>query len=52
MRTVRVCYRRREKREPVAEYWKKPLSKEIVPVQRLALLQACEEPIPATAADM
>ena len=47
-----VCYRRRDKREPAAEYWKKALSIEIVPVQRLALLQAYEEPTPTTAADI
>lgn len=38
VRSVRVCYRRRSKNEKAADYKVKPLSEEIVAVQRLALL--------------
>ena len=46
VRTVRVAYRRRDKRESSDLYWKKPLTKEIVAVQRLVLLQAAGESFP------
>ena len=46
VRTVKVGYRRRDKREKPEVYWKKPLSEEIVAVQRLALLQVAGEPLP------
>ena len=46
VRTVRVAYRRRDKREPVHLYWKKPLVQEVVAVQRLAVLQASSDAIP------
>ena len=46
VRTVRVNFRKKDKREPVETYWKKPLSEEIVAIQRLSLLQASEEPEP------
>ena len=46
VRTVRVGFRRRDKREKPEVYWKKPLQQETVAVQRLALLQAAEEPLP------
>ena len=46
VRTVRVNFRKKDKREPVETYWKKPLSEEIVAIQRLSLLQAAEEPLP------
>ena len=47
VRTVRLSFRKRDKREPAHSYWKKPLSTELVPVQRLALLQASDEPLPS-----
>ena len=46
VRTVKVGFRRRDKREKRDVYWKKPLSEEIVAVQRLALLQAVGDPQP------
>ena len=46
VRTVKVGFRRRDKREKSEEYWKKPLVEEIVAIQRLALLQAVEQPLP------
>ena len=46
VRTVKVGFRRRDKREKSDQYWKKPLSEEIVAIQRLALLQAAGEPLP------
>ena len=46
VRKVRVSFRRRDKRESRDVYWKKPLSNEIVAVQRLSLLQAAGEPTP------
>ena len=46
VRTVRVAYRRRDKREPVYLYWKKPLVQEVVAVQRLAVLQASGDAVP------
>ena len=46
VRKVKVSFRRRDKRESRDVYWKKPLSSEIVAVQRLSLLQAAKEPIP------
>jgi hypothetical protein len=41
-----VGFRRRDKREKPDQYWKKPLSEEIVAIQRLALLQSTGEPLP------
>ena len=46
VRTVKVGFRKRDKREKPDQYWKKPLSEEIVAIQRLALLQAAGEPLP------
>ena len=46
VRTVKVGYRKRDKREKPGVYWKKPLVEEKVAVQRLALLQAVNEPLP------
>ena len=45
VRTVKVGYRRRDKREGSDVYWKKPLVEEKVAVQRLAMLQAVNEPL-------
>merc|ERR1711872_165184 len=44
VRTVKIGYRRRDKREGPDVYWKKPLVEEKVAVQRLAMLQAVNEP--------
>ena len=38
VRTVEIGYRRRDKREPREDYWKKPLTTERIGVQRLSLL--------------
>ena len=38
VRTVKIGYRRRDKRESSEMYWKKPLTIENVGVQRLSLL--------------
>ena len=46
VRTVKVGFRRRDKREKSDVYWKKKLSEEIVAVQRLALLQVAGEALP------
>ena len=46
-RTVKVAFRKRDKREKKHVYWKKPLSEEIVAVQRLALLQVAGDPLPS-----
>ena len=46
VRTVKVAYRRKDRREPSHIYWKKPLVEEVVAVQRLALLQAAGEDQP------
>ena len=46
VRTVKVSYRKRDKREPSDVYWKKAPISEIVPIQRLAILQAAGEPVP------
>ena len=46
VRTVKVGFRKRDKREKQDVYWKKPLSEEIVAVQRLALLQVAGEALP------
>ena len=46
VRTVRVAYRRRDKREPPEVYWKKRLVEEDVAIQRLAMLQSAEEDVP------
>ena len=51
IRTVKVCFRKRDRREPAGEYWKKPLTSEIVAVQRLSLLQAVGEPLPSGGAE-
>ena len=45
VRTVKVSYRKRDKREPVESYWKKKPEEEIVPVQRLAIIHSAGEPI-------
>jgi len=47
VRTVRVAFRRRDKRELSHTYWKRPLSEEIFAVQRLSLLQAANELAPS-----
>ena len=44
VRTVKIGYRRKDKREGPNVYWKKPLVEEKVAVQRLAMLQAVNEP--------
>ena len=46
VRTVRVAYRKRDRRERSDVYWKKPLVEETVAVQRLSLLQAAGEDLP------
>ena len=46
VRTVKVSYRKRDKREPYDVYWKRAPISEIVPIQRLAILQAAGEPAP------
>ena len=46
VRTVRVAYRRRDKRELPEVYWKKRLVEEDVAIQRLAMLQSAEEDVP------
>ena len=46
VRTVKVGFRRRDKREKPEVYWKKPLVEEVVAIQRLALLQAAGQPLP------
>ena len=46
VRTVRVVYRKRNKREKPEDYWKKPLSSEKFAVQRLVLLQPQDEGVP------
>ena len=46
VRTVKVSYRKRDKREPHDVYWKKAPISEIVPIQRLAIIQASGEPAP------
>ena len=43
VRSVRVCYRKRNKREKVTEYKAKPMTEEIVAVQRLSLLLPASE---------
>ena len=45
VRTVKVCYRKKDKREPVESYWKKRLTEEIVPIQRLAILYSADDHI-------
>lgn len=45
VRSVRVCYRKRNKREKVNEYKAKPMTEEIVAVQRLSLLLPASEQI-------
>ena len=46
VRTVRVTYRRRDKKESRDVFWKKPLVEETVAVQRLSILQAAGEALP------
>ena len=46
IRTVRVTYRKRDKREPTEVYWKKRLMEEDVAIQRLSILQAAGEGFP------
>ena len=46
VRTVRVSYRKRDRREKPEVYRSKPLVTEIIGVQRLALLQAVGEEQP------
>ena len=46
VRTVKVGFRKRDKREKPEDYWKKPLMEQIVAVQRLAVLQAAGEQLP------
>ena len=46
VRTVKVGFRRRDKREKTDVYWKRPLVEEVVAIQRLSLLQAIGEPLP------
>ena len=43
VRSVTVAYRKRDSRESSEVYWKKPLTEEIVPVQRLSVLVSAEE---------
>ena len=43
VRTVEVSFRKRDKREKPDSYWKKPLTKELVAVQRLSLLVPAED---------
>ena len=43
VRTVRVCYRKRDKRDNVMEYKAKPLTEELVAVQRLSILLPVSE---------
>ena len=51
VRTVKVGFRRSDKREKPEVYWKKKLSEEMVAVQRLALLQVAGEPLPTGGAE-
>ena len=51
VRTVKVSFRRRDKREPVNVYWKKNPVEEIVPVQRLAVIHSDGEPTPGEEED-
>ena len=43
VRSVRVGYRKRDKRDTDLEYKAKPLTREIVAVQRLSVLLPCSE---------
>ena len=43
VRTVTVAYRKRDSREGSDVYWKKPLTEEIVHVQRLSVLVSADE---------
>ena len=52
VRAVTVAYRRRDKREPVDVYWKKPLVKEKVSFQRLSILLSAKEQADRKAADV
>ena len=47
IRTVKVAYRRKDRREKPEVYKSKPLAEEVVGVQRLALLQAAGEEPPS-----
>ena len=46
VRTVKVGFRRKDKREKTAVYWKRPLGEKVVAIQRLSLLHAVGEPLP------
>ena len=46
VRTAKVVFRKRDKREKPGDYWKKPLKEQVVAVQRLAVLQAAGEKPP------
>ena len=46
VRTAKVVFRKRDKREKPSDYWKKPLKEQVVAVQRLAVLQAAGEKPP------
>ena len=43
VRTARICYRRRDRRESAADYVAKPLTEELVAVQRLSVLLPISE---------
>ena len=45
IRTAKVVFRKRDRREKPEAYWKKPLCEQVVAVQRLAVLQAAGEPL-------
>ena len=40
-----MAYRKKDKREKAGVYWKKPLTEQVVAVQRLAVLQVAGEPL-------
>ena len=45
VRTVEIEFRPRNKREPARVYASKPLTKEVVHVQKLSMLQPVNEPV-------
>ena len=51
VRSVKVCYRKRDKREKTSEYRAKPLTEEIVAVQRLSLLLPASDQSSSTKPD-
>ena len=51
VRTAKVAFRRRDRREPAHIYWKKPLDTEIVAVQRLSILQAAKDSSPLSSSE-